>query len=308
MGAKVEITGPGPVPQDALDYFLRKGLRPGFDYRDVWRQEHAFAFTVAKATEIDVLTDLREAVASAISEGKTLRQFQQELQPLLEKKGWWGRKQMTDPLTGETKEVQLGSPRRLRTIYNANMRAAHAAGQWQRAERTKADLPYLLRTLGPSREHRPEHAAWHGTLLPLDDPWWDVHMPPDGWGCKCRVRQVSRTEHARLLDQGVVAGDRKQVIDPETGLPTGHREKKFAPVQTTAPKIRRVEWLNKRTGEIELLPEGVDPGWDTNPGKTRKTNLDKMIKSKLAGADPLLAEVARKDLEAYRKLNPQQGA
>ena len=37
-----------------------------------------------------------------------------------------------------------------------------------------------------------------GTLLPVDDPWWQTHYPPNGWGCKCWVRQVSRREAERL--------------------------------------------------------------------------------------------------------------
>ena len=67
---------------------------------------------------------------------------------------------MIDPETGETREVELGSPRRLKTIYSTNMRTARAAGQWERIQRTKATHPYLLYELGPSGEHRPEHVAW----------------------------------------------------------------------------------------------------------------------------------------------------
>lgn len=298
--ARIARSAPGPVPADALGFFNRKALRPGFDYRDVWREEHGFAFTVAKATELDVLSAIQLQVEMALAEGKTLAMFKDELQPILEKLGWWGRSTMIDLLTGEVVKAQLGSPRRLRTIYNANMRSAHAAGQWQRAERTKEALPYLLRTLGPSREHRQEHVAWHGTLLPVDDPWWDSHMPPNGWECKCRVRQVSRMEHARLTSEGLPAADRKQEINPETGLPTGRREKTSSPVRTTAPAIRYVDWENKRTGQVEQVPEGIDPGWDTNPGKFRKRAMDRFMAGKLAAADPQLAAVAKRDLAAYQ--------
>jgi hypothetical protein len=31
-----------------------------------------------------------------------------------------------------------------------------------------------------------------------------------------------------------------------------------------------VDWLNKRTGEVEKVPDGIDPGWDTNPGAARE--------------------------------------
>ncbi len=176
------ISFPGPIPKDVLAFIRNKGWKIGFDYRDVWKEEHSYAFTVAKATQVDVLTTIRGAVEKAIAEGQTLRTFQKELMPTLQRLGWWGQKEMVDPLTGQVKEVQLGSPRRLETIYNANLRSARAAGQWERAERTKEALPYLRYGLGPSKEHRPEHVTWAGTILPVDDPWWNTHMTPNGWG------------------------------------------------------------------------------------------------------------------------------
>lgn len=178
----MKISGPGPIPADALQYFRAKVDMPGFDWRDVWRTEHASAFTVAKAMQADVLHSIRDALDAAIADGQTFADFSKQLTPVLQNLGWWGRKVMTDAVTGKSKAVQLGSPRRLRTIYRANLRTARAAGQWQRAERTKKALPYLLYELGPSHEHRAQHVAWHGTLLPIDDPWWDAHMPPNGWG------------------------------------------------------------------------------------------------------------------------------
>ena len=178
----MEITGPGPVPRDALDYFRNKGWKIGFDYRDVWREEHAYAFTVAKATQVEVLESIRDAIDKAIAAGMTKRQFEKELTPVLQRLGWWGTKDTIDPLTGEPVRAKLGSPRRLNTIYETNLRTARAAGQWKRAERTKKALPYLRYELGPSEHHRAWHVAWEGTTLSVDDDWWNAHMPPNGWG------------------------------------------------------------------------------------------------------------------------------
>ena len=173
---------PGPVPDEALAFFRAKRLRPSFSYLDVAAEEHALEFTVAKSAQFDILDDVRAALGEHLEEGGTLRTFERQLTPILQKKGWWGRKRVTDPETGQTVEAQLGSPRRLRTIFRSNMRAARAAGQWERIQRTKRTHPWLLYRLGPSENHRPEHAAWNGTLLPADDPWWHDHFPPNGWG------------------------------------------------------------------------------------------------------------------------------
>lgn len=274
---------PGPIPKEALAYFRNKVIVPGFDWRDIWKEEHATAFTVAKAMQMDVLDTIRGALDKALAEGRTLRDFSRDLTPELVRLGWWGKTEMVDPVTGEAVEVQLGSPRRLKTIYNSNMRTARAAGQWERAERVKKALPYMLYQLGPSLEHRIDHVAWHGTCLPIDDPWWDEHFPPNGWGCKCHVRQVSRVEYERLQKSGIQAPDRKQEINPKTGLPTGRFEKRTVPIKTTAPPTEYVEWKNKRTGDVELVPAGIDPGWDTNPGKVRQQNLENVLAGKIDG-------------------------
>lgn len=179
---RAQFRFPGPRPAEALRYLDGKHLRPAFDFRDVSAQEHAAAFTVAKAMELDLLKDVRGAVREALAEGRTFEQFRKDLEPQLRKAGWWGRKEMTDPRTGERREVRLGSPRRLRTIYRSNLRAARAAGQWERIRRTARTHPYLLYMRSSARERRQEHLAWVGTLLPADDPWWDTHFTPNGWG------------------------------------------------------------------------------------------------------------------------------
>lgn len=268
------IEPPGPVPNSVLQFFRNKGLTVGFNWRDVWREEHAAAFTVAKAMQVDVLQTIRDAVDAALAEGKTLRQFQRDLMPLLESKGWWGKAEMTDPLTGEIINAQLGSPRRLRTIYRANLRSARAAGQYQRAERTKKALPFFLYSLGPSRDHRPEHEEWAGTILPVDHEWWATHMPPNGWNCKCRVRQISRAE-----------AQRRGYSLPQP------------------PEINMVRWENKRTDVVEWVPEGIDPGWDTNPGKIRHQALEASLAGKLKTASSMLAETINQDIEDYKREN-----
>lgn len=276
---------PGPVPAEALAYLrARRKLRPSFSYTDVWREEHATAFTVAKAMQLDVLADIRAAVDQALADGRTFRDFAKDLRPGLERKGWWGRKEMTDPLTGEVRRAQLGSPRRLGVIYTTNLRTARAAGSWERIQRTKAALPFLLYEPGPSREHRPEHAAWFGLLLPADHEFWQTHFAPNGWGCQCRIRQVSRTEAERLKQTGLQA--QIQEIDPESGLPTGRLADRRYPVRTEAPPARARAWKNVRTGETHQVPVGIDPGWDYNPGVAGRmpVALDQLAE-KLEAAD-----------------------
>jgi uncharacterized protein with gpF-like domain len=136
----------------------------------VWNEEHASAFTVAKAMQVDVLSNLHNAVIQAVEKGQSFDTFKKSIKPTLQQKGWWGRKEMTDPLTGKTVDAQLGSDRRLKTIYNVNMRSAYQKGQYDRT--MQSDLhPYLMYRIGPSVKHRKEHESWDGLVLPKDDPF-----------------------------------------------------------------------------------------------------------------------------------------
>lgn len=270
---------PGPPPEEALEFFRSKKLKPGFDYRDTWKEEHQAAFTVAKATQVDILSDIRSALDDALADGKTFEQFQQQLKPTLAAKGWWGIGTEFDPVTGQPREVHLGSPRRLRTIYETNVRQARSAGREERLQRTKATHPYAIYEVGPSENHRADHLSWHGVCLPIDDPWWDTHTPMNGWGCKCTKRAISKNVYERLQRTGIPDPTAPQIVNAN-GLPTGHRERRTIKIQTAAPKVTYRDWLNKRTGEVVKVPKGIDPGFDYNPGSGRQAALDEQLQSK----------------------------
>lgn len=176
---KVDDVERGPVPEEVLAYWRSKEIAPAFDVEDAWAEEHAHAFRVAGITSVDLLAALHAVIDRALAEG------------------WdWSPGRVADAL--EAIGVTPLAPHRLRLIVATNVRVARAVGQWARIERTKAALPYLLRSLGPAQEHRPLHVTWAGTVLPVDDPWWSTHFPPDGFGCKCWVRQITAAEAARI--------------------------------------------------------------------------------------------------------------
>ena len=255
---------PGPPPE-ASRFLRNKGLRRSFSWLDVEPEEHAVAFAVAKVAELDLLEAMRGEVQRADDEGLTFESFQKSWRANPRLAGWWGRKAVEDPLTGEVVEAQLGSPRRLRTIYDANLRSARAAGQWERIERTQDAFPYLEYRLGPSEQHRPHHQDKAGLILPVGDPFWDEWMPPNGWGCKCWVRQVTKAEAGR---RGV----------------------------SDAPKVPDRKWYNERTGDTALVPQGIDPGWQRNPGKLRRQAAEGLLRDRLEAAPEAVRLAALKDM------------
>lgn len=255
------------APRDALEYFRSKGYAPAlqrFDYRDLWQQEHARSFVVAKAMQDDILTLIRERLDTALADGQTLEQFRTDLAPALKSAGWWGKAIDTDPVTGETREVKRGSMHRLRVIYDTNLRTAHAAGRWTRIQRTKEFFPYLEYVQIDRPTAREAHKPFDGLILPVDHPIWQRIYPPNGWFCGCDVRQTNARKMAR---EG-------KTLTTEADL---------------ADKVKLTDWLNKRTGETEILPEGLDPAFDSNPGATWLDIADRHTRTRLDLPDSHIA-------------------
>lgn len=192
---RLTVRQAGPAPKEALEYFEAKKLAPDIDLDAAWGEEHDEAFRVAGVVAEDLLAGLRDACDKALAEGLTFEQFAQQLDDVVVALGW--------------SSADESPPWRLRVVYDTNMRVARAAGQWARVERTaESGRAYLEYTLGPSERHRPEHEAWAGTILRWDHPWWSTHTPPNGYGCRCRFRQLSDAEAERRgISDAAPAGD-----------------------------------------------------------------------------------------------------
>lgn len=223
------------INREALKHLKGKRSHISFAWQDTASYEHAVSFTVAKMMGEDMLAETRAAVTDALANGTDFATFQKRLKPYLMARGWWGQAVMGDPDTGEIQKVQLGSTRRLRTIYHTNLHTAYAAGQWERIQRNKKLFPYLKYIPSDAAEPREAHKPFYNIVLPVDDPFWSTHFPPNGWGCKCNVRALTREQAEK------------------TGI-------------SKSPVLKDVEHINTRTGEVEYYPEGVNPSFAHNPG------------------------------------------
>lgn len=237
--------------QDAIAYHRQKVNLPTLTSADIDGQMHDRAFVVAGVVRDDLLSDLNKAVDDAIAKGETLETFTQKFEEAAAKAGW---------LQDKSGKVRAW---RARIVYETNLRVAHQAGRLKQMTdpAVVATRPYWQYVHADTREPktpRPMHLSWDGLVLAWDDPWWRTHFPPNGWLCSCGVRTLSKREMGR---KGLSVGDA-----PQDGLQS---------------------YVDPATGEVAKVPNGIDPGWDHQPGAAW---LDEFAPQQATGAPKQFVE------------------
>lgn len=192
--------------KEAIIHFNGKTLLTSGSYLDVKAYEHALAFTVAKMIDEDLLKNTRDLITKSLETGTTFSEFKKQLKPLLSADGWGN---MTD------NKAELN--RRLKTIYHTNLQTAYSAGQWERIQQTKQFLPYLQYMPSMSENKRLEHKKFYNIVRPVDDPIWQSISPPNGYGCRCWIKQISKTKAEKIGISDPVNLDMETVENPRTG-------------------------------------------------------------------------------------------
>ena len=233
----------GSLPFDEQIQFLQRKL-PSVDFAQVRQAAHDQAFVVAGAHRLDMVKDIQAVLNRNLREGDTLERFRADFYSVLDNYGW---------------QPEGGRGWRSRVIYETNLRTSYAAGRYAQLQAVKQDRPYWM------YEHsdavitpRPEHEAWDGLVIDADDPWWQTHYPPNGWGCQCRVRALNDRDLKRL---GKAA--------PDAAPPLNEREMQYK-------------------GETILVPEGIDPGWNYAPGRSA---FEQQVQNVLAKVPELPADL-----------------
>jgi SPP1 gp7 family putative phage head morphogenesis protein len=140
-----------------------------------------------------------------------------------------------------------------RIAFQASVRSAYSAGRYERAMEAVDEEPYFVyRSMRDSRV-RATHQVLNGVSLPKADPFWQQHYPPNGWRCRCKAYSLDEAGLVKLEKAGI-------------------------PVQRTAPEEIMIEHKNKVTGEKEILPASIEPGWGFNPGTKNKKGAEQLAK------------------------------
>ena len=234
----------GSLPfKEQIEFFRRKINIPTNSYADIYNNEHDYAFVVAGANRNALLNDFRAAIDKAISQGTTLDEFRQDFAEIVEKHGW---------------SYNGSFNWRSRVIYETNLNSSYQAGRYQQLRDAK--FPYLEYLHSDYVEHPRElHESWNHLVLNFNDPWWDSHFPPNGYGCQCRVRGRTKGDLKRMGKDGPDAAPTINWVD-------------------------RVIGENSDNPRIVRVPEGIDPSFEHIPGQTR---LDTFVPNPL-DSDPTL--------------------
>lgn len=215
---------------EQIEFFRRKLNIPTESWTDIYNAEHDWAFMVAGANRDALLADFRSAVDKVIAEGATLADFRRDFDNIVATHGW---------------DFNGGRDWRSRTIYETNLFSSYNAGRFEQLQAARATLPYWQYHHSGSENPRPEHLAWDGLVLAADDPFWEAHFPPNGWGCQCSASGMDGDD---LADMGKTGPDPSPEIELETRV-IGQRS-------AGGPRQVRV-------------PKGIDPGFEHTPGRSR---------------------------------------
>lgn len=243
--------------QEQIDFLKSKLNLPSGRYDDIRKSAHDRAFMVAGAAKADLLNDLHDAINKA-AEGESIGKFRQRFDEIVKRNGWEG-------WTGSGSKK--GRDWRTKVIYQTNLSTSYAAGRYKQLN--DPDLrkvrPYWQYIHNDTVQHpRPLHVSWSGLVLHADDPWWQTHFPPNGWGCRCRVKAVRESEF-------------KGQTAPDDGS--------FTHIDSQG---------NKHT-----VPNGIDFGFDYAPGANTDMALREFVQKKLINYPDAISRTLTRDVNRY---------
>lgn len=244
--------------QEQVDFFRSKLNLPTERWDDIVKNAHDRGFIVAGAAKADLLNDLRDAVDKAIVNGESIQSFRSRFDDIVKKNGWEG-------WTGSGSKK--GRDWRTRVIYQTNLSTSYAAGRYKQLNDPDlaAVRPYWQYIHNDTVQHpRPLHVSWSGMVLHKDDPWWQTHFPPNGWGCRCRVKAVRGSEF-------------KGAKAPDDGTYT-HVDS---------------------AGVRHTVPNGIDYGFDYQPGARTDTKLREFVQEKLIKRPDAISKALTRDVNRY---------
>lgn len=160
---------------------LGGNIRMNSDFEIDWNMPdlealHAFrkqAFKVAGVECAETLAMLKIEAEKAFTQGITFQSWKENIR-----------------LQG----FESDNPHHLKTNFNMAIAGATASARWKDIWELRNILPYLRYQTMEDPAVRDDHARLNGYVKKVTDPWWQKNYPPNDWGCRCGVVQLSEKQ------------------------------------------------------------------------------------------------------------------
>lgn len=154
----------------------RNALQPGTPAMQWYNMQRYGIYAFSGAKSYDQLKAMRDLVSDSDGNTRPYSQFMKDVIAVNEKynRTW------------------------LETEYGTVVRGGVMGNRWLDIEAAKDESPYLQYVSAGDEHVREEHKALEGIVEPVGSPFWNQYMPPNGWRCRCSVRQLSerQAQHA----------------------------------------------------------------------------------------------------------------
>lgn len=180
---------------EALRYAKLKKIVLPDEFYSLDLHTRQYASTVSFLTSLEQINTVMKAVTKSIADGSTFSDFQK--------------------LVAENEIILPESY--LDNVFRTNIQSAYAHGRWQQQQQNKAVRPYLMYSAIDDRRVRPSHLEMNRIIRHIDDPFWLIWYPPNGFRCRCTV--IALTE-AQALKYGITSDEDLPQIAVDLGWST----------------------------------------------------------------------------------------
>lgn len=199
--------------EEAIAWFRRRLSMPARQFYQLSAASRRRAWTVSNVAKMDVVHDVWRAIDRAVTEGRSLEDFQREV-----------KEKLMDSWVGTT----INPAHRMETIYTTNVQSAFASGRY--AQQTDPDVlrarPFWMYDALLDARTSDICRAMHGTILPADHVFWRANYPPNHFNCRSGVRSLTRRGAERrggvspqapraVADAGFAAAPSVEEWDPD---------------------------------------------------------------------------------------------
>jgi len=170
----------------------RKVVLPEEYYGEKMGSTRALAFTVSGLAGISQVKGVLDSLNRAIEKGDGFDTWQDKVKDNI---------------------ISTSLPKhRQELVYRNAVQNAYSIGRHTHYQKHKSTRPYLRYSAVNDSRTRPSHGAMHGTVLPVDDPFWATNTPPNGHACRCTVMSLSKRQGKRTGVSGKAPG-----VKPDAG-------------------------------------------------------------------------------------------